>query len=119
MLHDVVEDTKTTLEELQEIYGEEVINTVSVLTKNILLPKEEQMADSLKRIKSQPHEVWAVKLADRITNLQKPPSHWDTQKMINYRAEAQTILEALGAGNRYLATRLAAKLEEYKNYFQS
>ena len=92
---------------------------VSALTKNILLPPEIRMADSLKRIKSQPHEVWAVKLADRITNLQKPPSHWDTQKMIKYHTEAQTIHTALGSGNTYLASRLKAKIKEYENYFQS
>ena len=120
LLHDVVEDTNTTLEELRIIYGEDVTNGVLALTKNMLLPtKEEQMSDSLNRIKNQPHEVWVVKLADRITNLQKPPSHWDTQKMINYRAEALTILDALGAGNEYLAARLEAKIEEYKNYFES
>jgi len=39
--------------------------------------------------------------------------------MINYRAEALTILDALGAGNEYLAARLEAKIEEYKNYFES
>jgi len=27
----------------------------------------------INRIEHQPKEVWAVKLADRITNLQKPP----------------------------------------------
>lgn len=119
LLHDVVEDTNTTLEELQLIFGDEVTNAVSALTKNDKLPKEEKMADSLARIKSLPHEVWAVKLADRITNLQKPPSGWDTQQMIYYRAEAQTILEALGTGNAYLSARLATKIKEYEYYFQS
>jgi len=42
LLHDVVEDTKTTKEELQEMYGEEVTNAVSALTKNTVLPKEEK-----------------------------------------------------------------------------
>jgi len=119
LLHDVVEDTKTTLQDLRSIYGEDVTNAVSALTKNGKRPKEDRMADSLRRIKSQPKEVWAVKLADRITNLQKPPIHWDTQRMINYRAEAQTILDALGEGNAYLAARLKTKIEEYETYLES
>jgi len=118
LLHDVVEDTNTTLDELRLIYGEEVTAAVSALTKNGKLPKEDQMADSLRRIKSQPKEVWAVKLADRITNLQKPPKGWDTQKMIDYRDEAQIILEVLGEGNAYLASRLATKITEYEFYFK-
>jgi len=119
LLHDVVEDTKTTLDELRLIYGEEVTNAVSALTKNGTLPKEEQMADSLRRIKSQPKEVWAVKLADRITNLQKPPSTWSKEKIIKYHSEAHTILKVLGSGNAYLSDRLAAKIKEYEIYFHS
>jgi (p)ppGpp synthase/HD superfamily hydrolase len=38
------------------------------------------MLDSLNRTKQLQKEVWAVKLADRITNLQTPPTHWDTVK---------------------------------------
>lgn len=120
LLHDVVEDTNTTLEELKLIYREEVTSAVSALTKNDTLPtKEEQMADSLRSIKSQPKEVWAVKLADRITNLQKPPSKWTKQRKINYHAEAQMMLDALGEGNVYLASRLATKITEYEFYFKS
>lgn len=42
--------------------------------------KKLQMQDSLRRIKSQPREVWMVKMADRITNLQPPPGHWSEEK---------------------------------------
>lgn len=119
LLHDVLEDTPTTYEELKLNFGKQVADAVSALTKNFNLPKETQMADSLYRITIQPHEVWAVKLADRITNLQKPPSTWNTQKMIKYHSEAQTILDTLGAGNAYLSARLAAKIKEYEVYFAS
>jgi guanosine-3',5'-bis(diphosphate) 3'-pyrophosphohydrolase len=50
------------------------------LTKKENLPKGEKMVDSLKRIKDLQKEVWAVKLADRITNLQEPPQSWDNFK---------------------------------------
>jgi len=49
------------------------------LTKNENLPKEQQISDSLTRIKKRSFEAWAVKLADRITNLQIPPSVWGNQ----------------------------------------
>jgi len=75
LLHDTIEDTDTTFSEVEENFGTAVANAVLALTKNESLPKEEQMMDSLKRIKKLPYDVWAVKMADRITNLQKPPSH--------------------------------------------
>ena len=83
------------------------------LTKNEKLPKEEQIKDCLKRIKLLQSEVWAVKLADRITNLQPPPPHWSKERKINYRDEARLIVSELRDGNEYLGRRLEEKIEEY------
>jgi guanosine-3',5'-bis(diphosphate) 3'-pyrophosphohydrolase len=119
LLHDTVEDTATDFHELKSRFGKEIAEAVSALSKNELLPKEQQMQDCLNRIKVLPSEVWSVKLADRITNLQPPPSHWDNDKKIKYQKEAQTIHDVLGSGNAYLATRLAIKINEYSNYLKS
>ena len=75
LLHDTIEDTDTRFSEVEENFGLEVANAVMALTKNESLPKEEQMMGSLQRIKKLPYEVRSVKMADRITNLQKPPLH--------------------------------------------
>ena len=77
------------------------------------LDKPAQIADSLRRILEQPHAVWAVKLADRITNLAPPPSKWDRAKCERYQAEAQQILDTLGAGCPPLADRLRARIAAY------
>src|SRR6187431_2722336 len=73
LLHDTLEDTSATFEEISQQFGPDVAHGVSALTKSDTLPKAEKMIDSLRRIKDLQTEVWAVKLADRITNLQKPP----------------------------------------------
>jgi guanosine-3',5'-bis(diphosphate) 3'-pyrophosphohydrolase len=119
LLHDTIEDTATDFKELENLFGTEIAKAVSALSKNELLPKEQQMQDCLNRIKELPREVWAVKLADRITNLQPPPSHWNNEKKIKYHKEAQTILDALGKENDYLASRLAAKIKDYEAYLNS
>jgi len=116
LLHDTIEDTLTDFEELENKFGIEVAKAVSALTKNSELPKEQQMQDSLARIKKLQPEVWAIKLADRITNLQKPPSDWDNSKKIKYQQEARTILKELKVGNEFLANRLEAKIEVYGTY---
>ncbi|MVM35307.1 HD domain-containing protein [Spirosoma sp. HMF4905] len=116
LLHDTLEDTSTTFEEVSAAFGVEVAQGVLALTKNDALSKAEQMLDSLKRIKELPTEVWAVKLADRITNLQVPPSYWDDAKKSGYRQEAMIILHELNGGNAYLEKRLNEKIMDYKQY---
>ncbi|WP_409416900.1 HD domain-containing protein [Flavobacterium sp. PS2] len=116
LLHDTLEDTATTFDELELEFGIEIAEGVSALTKNGDLPKEERMLDSLNRILPQRKEVWAVKLADRITNLQKPPKSWDSPKKRKYKEEAETILEKLKGANQYLENRLLIKIQEYESY---
>src|SRR5688500_13498272 len=95
LLHDTLEDTATTYDEIRREFGEGVAEGVLALTKFNNLPKDEQIADSLRRIQMQPKEVWAVKLADRITNLQAPPLEWDYRKRVKYQNDAQMIWDQL------------------------
>lgn len=117
LLHDTIEDTEATFETVALRFGDAVAQGVLALSKDKTLPgKTAQMADSLARIKAQPKEVWMVKLADRITNLQPPPAHWSREKAGAYRDEASVILEALGPANITLARRLRHKIEHYGRY---
>ena len=113
LLPDTLEDTPITYEQLSGRFGEPVAAGVLALTKNSALPKAERMPDSLSRILAQPVEVAMVKLADRITNLQKPPAPWSAEKIAAYKAEAETILDALGHASPTLAARFQKKLENY------
>lgn len=115
LLHDTIEDTNLSLEDLEKEYGKQVLEGVLALTKNTQLEKEFQMVDSLERIKAQPKEIWAVKMADRICNLYAPPYYWDKLKKEKYLEEAKIIYETLKEGNEYLAKRLLEKIEVYKN----
>ena len=118
LLHDSIEDTSTTYDDVSSEFGKEIADGVLALSKDEKIEiKIEQMADSLQRIKLQPKEVWMVKLCDRITNLQPPPAYWDNEKILKYRDEARFILEQLGAANLFLAERLKGKIEAYACYF--
>ncbi len=74
------------------------------------------MRDSLERIRAQPREVWAVKLADRITNLEPPPPHWTAEKKYSYRAEAVEIRERLRGASDLLERRIDVKIAAYGDY---
>jgi (p)ppGpp synthase/HD superfamily hydrolase len=114
LLHDTVEDTGTSLDEIRGRYGDAVAAGVAALTKNEQLPKAEQMADSLRRIREQPPEIAIVKLGDRITNMSAPPHYWTKEKCTAYRTEAGLIADQLGYASPALEARLRAKMEAYK-----
>jgi (p)ppGpp synthase/HD superfamily hydrolase len=113
LLHDVIEDTAITYDEVLADFGKHVADGVLALSKDPHLEKSQQLADSLRRIQLQPVEVWMVKLADRITNLQPPPAHWSKEKIKLYRAEAVGINAALKDASPLLAARLAEKINRY------
>jgi len=116
-LHDVVEDKRAILEKIREEFGFEIANGVDALSKKKDIPNP--LTDSIERIKKQPKEIWIVKLADRITNLQPPPSSWQSEKIVNYLKGSVNILENLAIASPYLASRLKAKIENYRlNYCQ-
>lgn len=114
LLHDTVEDTQTTLDEITATFGAAVGAGVAALSKNGTLPKGEQMADSLRRIREQPPEIAVVKLADRITNLSEPPRNWTKEKCATYRQEGLLIADTLGYASATLDARLRARAEAYK-----
>ena len=114
LLHDTIEDTDTSYEQIKSRFGVRVAAGVAALSKNTDLDKSLQLADSLHRIRVQPIEIWMVKLADRITNLQPPPIHWTPEKIGRYREEAIEIHTHLQAASPYLAARLASKIQNYR-----
>jgi (p)ppGpp synthase/HD superfamily hydrolase len=116
LLHDTIEDTNTTYDDLYTEFDAQIAEGVEALTKDFSLSKKDQMADSINRLMSQPYEVQMVKLADRITNLQKPPESWDNLKILNYHKEAKFILSCLKNCNVYLSKRLEDKINNYIVY---
>jgi guanosine-3',5'-bis(diphosphate) 3'-pyrophosphohydrolase len=119
LLHDTIEDTSITYDDLLKSFGIQVADGVAALSKNKdINSKEQRMLDSLTRIKQQPKEVWLVKLADRIVNLQPPPKTWGNDKKLKYHAEAKLILNQLDEASERLGLRLRDKIAAYKSYIQ-
>ncbi len=117
-LHDTIEDTDITYDDIYEEFGIDVAEGVEALTKDETLPKKEQMADSINKLLTQGYEIQMIKLADRIANMQKPPEHWDSEKIFNYHKEAKFILSCLKNSNAYLSKRLEEKINNYIIYIK-
>lgn len=116
LLHDCIEDTEVTFEQIAEEFSNDIAKGVLALTKNEELDKSIQLTDSIDRILKEPKEIWIVKMADRITNLQKPPDNWTNEKKKKYQKEAQMIYEKLHTANEYIADRFLKKINEYEMY---
>lgn len=75
LLHDVVEDTPHSLEEIEELFGSEIallVDGVTKITRLNLSGREEQQAETLRKMliaMSKDIRVIIIKLADRVHNM--------------------------------------------------
>lgn len=106
ILHDTVEDTETTAQELTELFGENVCSMVLEVTDDKSLPKERRKE---LQIEHAPHlSVGAkqIKLCDKISNvtdvLNNPPAAWSKERRQEYVAWAGKVVEGLRGVNKDL-----------------
>lgn len=88
VLHDTIEDTETTSEELQAIFGPKVALVVMEVTDDKSLEKSLRKQ---RQVEHAPHiskEAKLVKLADKISNLRdiiaSPPADWSAERKQAY-----------------------------------
>lgn len=69
ILHDTVEDTGTSLEEIKELFGERVATLVDFVTEKKSMPYVERKMEHSNRLAKGPVEAKMIKCADSLSNL--------------------------------------------------
>jgi GTP pyrophosphokinase len=115
LLHDVVEDTLTTIDRIQELFGPEVAHVVEGVTKISALPfssSEERQAENIRKMlfaMVDDIRVILVKLADRLHNM-RTLNHLPEERRIKIAQETRDIYAPIA--NRLGMSKVKNELEE-------
>jgi GTP diphosphokinase / guanosine-3',5'-bis(diphosphate) 3'-diphosphatase len=99
LLHDTIEDTDTTVEELVEAFGRPVASLVQEVTDDKRLPKAERKLRQVEHAAHLSPKARAVKLADKIANLRdvadNPPVKWSLARRQEYFDWAKQVVDQI------------------------
>ena len=95
VLHDVIEDTEGTFEEIQKFFGERVAGIVAEVTDDKSLPKVDRKRLQVENVSKKSREAQLVKLADKYYNctdlLASRPIGWTEERRNDYFHWAQRV----------------------------
>lgn len=106
LLHDTVEDTVVTLQELKNNFGDDVASLVAEVTDDKSLPKEIRKKLQVETAHKKSRRAQILKLADKISNLRSiltsPPVGWSLERKQQYFQWARQVVSAIQEPNPYL-----------------
>ena len=116
ILHDTIEDTQTTAEEIEALFGAEVRAVVEEVTDDKSLPKEVRKQLQIEHAPHISKRAQMVKLADKISNVraiqETPPATWPWERRRDYLDWTQQVVAGLRGCNAHLEAL-------YDQYLQS
>src|SRR5580658_1139314 len=108
LLHDTIEDTETTLEELRAEFGAQVAGIVMEVTDDKSLAKAERKRLQIEHAAHISESAKLVKLADKIANLRdmksSPPADWPLDRRREYFDWAKQVVDGMGDVSHPLGT---------------
>jgi len=106
LLHDALEDTRTTPAELRRHFGDRVAAIVREVTDDKRLPKARRKTLQIEHAASLSQEARLVKLADRICNLtdilETPPKGWPIGRRREYFDWSRQVIDQIRGTNAAL-----------------
>jgi (p)ppGpp synthase/HD superfamily hydrolase len=106
VLHDTLEDTKTTYSELESAFGRDVADLVSEVTDDKTLPKQVRKDLQIEKTPGKSSRAKVIKIADKISNLRSlvksPPGNWSQERKAIYLAWARNVVDGARGVNAWL-----------------
>jgi (p)ppGpp synthase/HD superfamily hydrolase len=97
LLHDTLEDTQTTLAELEREFGADVAALVAEVTDDKRLPKAERKRLQVEHAGDRSDGAKLIKIADKTSNLrsliESPPPDWDLERRREYFEWAKRVVD--------------------------
>ena len=99
LLHDTVEDTETSREEIREKFGQTPADLVAEVTDDKSLKKKERKALQVEHAPSLSPGAKLIKVADKISNVREiahdPPKKWSRSRRREYFDWAEQVVNAM------------------------
>ena len=99
LLHDTVEDTETTAEELEDAFGKTIRDIVMDVTDDKNLSKSSRKQAQIDHAAQISDKAKLIKLADKISNLRdvvnNAPAHWSLERRQEYFDWAYKVIDQL------------------------
>jgi guanosine-3',5'-bis(diphosphate) 3'-pyrophosphohydrolase len=115
VLHDTIEDTATTPEEIEEIFGEKVKSLVLEVTDDKSVPKGKRKEQQLLGADKLTVEARLIRIADKISNVtdlgNSPPMGWTQKRKLHYLDWTEKVVNKIAGTNTELETLYFQRLE--------
>ena len=122
VLHDTIEDTATTPDEIRSLFGQEVLDIVLECTDDKSLPYLDRKRLQIETAPHKSPKARLVKLADKICNIhdlnQSPPRWWPKIQKQEYLLWSEKVVAGLRGINRELESLYDQELAEGKKILQ-
>ena len=113
ILHDTIEDTDATADEIKSQFGEEVLSLVLEVTDDKSLPKQTRKQLQVEHAPHKSEKAKLLKIADKINNIrdiiQSPPESWSLERRQEYLLWSEKVV----AGLRGVNPKLEDQYDEF------
>ena len=122
LLHDTVEDTETSVEELVDLFGAEISRLVGEVTDDKSLPSAQRKQLQIDHAPKKSDRAKELKIADKICNIRDinagSPANWEPERKIEYLDWAARVVEGCRGVNQRLDALFDKELAQARSRLQ-
>ena len=121
ILHDTLEDTESTPEEIRTLFGDKILAWVEEVSDDKSLPKQERKRLQILHASSSSQGAKQIKIADKICNIRDlidhPPLDWPLERKQQYLEWSVQVMVGLRGCNPLLEALYDQVLEKARQHY--